>query len=540
MTLTQSLMNGNLTPKERVLLLVQNHVAKDKTGTEILTEADKHALCEGWKPKDNHEVREYNRYNAVANLMHSAEIDAQTTYLGATTALLRAGRLVDMTVMRDDQDTLDFCKTFLRDESESALALVLRNSGLELDYVVYRSAFESLSKDVRKDILALNPDGATETQYLDQEEELANLFNGKRTLTKEAKETLADLIVASMYNKHAGFFATLNAGSDFRDEYFFSGFYAELPALEILNKWAVYNQQLPKKADDLLRHIEGEEYANESEEVADLFNAIRKELVPKLTNYAKVHDTSVGAVLKETLLRWMNEGLFVDEYVPMCTSNAKETCNDAATKLPHKDVLKAWLQAKATAKQTIQQLIDAGELEVVDRVEEIKRFSKSKDGEVGRDKVSFKRTLRLLTGESVYALEGDYAFAEDFKKQVDDLVGLGGMILFLQERSFLSQYAVLLGFLELFERLSEVFEIDVTHSIQSWIAAFKSDVEMLNGEVLMVGERMHSASYTKHNAAFLPELFIQDMLLDLENMKPSRDRVDRYFKECEKELGDEF
>ena len=540
--LTTAFRTGDLRPKERVMLQIHNEVAKDK-GKEILTEADKYALGEGWRAKTNEEAREYNRYIEGWRLLNAADIDSQTTYLGATNALLRAGRLIDMVVLKDDKGTLEFYKKFMREHSknEAALELVLQNSGLELEYVVYRYAFESLSEDLKKDILALNPDGETETQYFDQEEAIADLFNGKNTLTKEAKEKLADLIVASLYNEHAAFFTKLEAKSDLRGEYFFSGYYGELPALEILNKWAFYNNQLPKKAEDLLQHIpEEKEYTNEDEEVADLFDAIRKELIPKLDDYAKKHQTSVGELMKQTLLRWLNEGLFVDEYAPICNSNLKQTCNDADTKLPHKEVFKAWLKAKGKAKQTIQGLIDTGELKVEDRVEEIRRFTKREEGGLEKDKISFKRTLKVLTGQSLYALTGGYTFAEDFKKQADDLEGLGGLILFLRGRSFLHQYATLLGFPDLFKRLSKIFEIDLTYSIQSWVATFAGDVEMLNGETLMIGERMKLASYMKHNVVFLIEFFVEDMLIDLEKVKPSRDRVERYFKDCETALGDEF
>ncbi|MGH7141799.1 MAG: hypothetical protein ACREGH_04180, partial [Minisyncoccia bacterium] len=58
--LTAALANGDLRPKERVLLLVHDRVAKDKTGKEILSEADKHALQDGWRPEDNQQVDEYN------------------------------------------------------------------------------------------------------------------------------------------------------------------------------------------------------------------------------------------------------------------------------------------------------------------------------------------------------------------------------------------------------------------------------------------------------------------------------------------------
>ena len=99
--LTSLMEKANLTPKERMLLLVHNYVAKDTTGKGILTEADKHAICEGWKPKDNYEAREYNRYNDGWRTEGGMKLDAQTAYLNAQNALLRASRLVDYAMWTD-------------------------------------------------------------------------------------------------------------------------------------------------------------------------------------------------------------------------------------------------------------------------------------------------------------------------------------------------------------------------------------------------------------------------------------------------------
>ena len=189
----------------------------------------------------------------------------------------------------------------------------------------------------------------------------------------------------------------------------------------------------------------------------------------------------------------------------------------------------------------MQELIDSGELKVEDRVETIKRFVKIKGAVLERDEADvFKRTVKLITGESLYALPGDYAFAEDYRKQADDFEGLGGMAMFLRERRFLGDYSVLLEFLELFKRLSKVYEIDLTYKFTPWLAAFKDDVEMLNGEILMIADTVQQASYEKHGTTYLIEVFVEDMLIDLETVKSVRGPTERYFVELEKALGGEF
>ena len=76
--ITALLQKGDIKPKERVLLLVANQVSEERDGKSILTEADKHALSEGWTPKDNNEVREYNR------IYRDWETDRKSTRLNSS------------------------------------------------------------------------------------------------------------------------------------------------------------------------------------------------------------------------------------------------------------------------------------------------------------------------------------------------------------------------------------------------------------------------------------------------------------------------
>lgn len=541
--LTALLRKGDIKPKDRVLLLVRNEVSEDKDGKSILTEADKHALGEGWQPKDNYEVKEYNRYNEGWRFAGFAELDAQTTFLNAEVAFLRANRLVDYAFLHNleidiktkkDYESLnlnifDFYKRLkLEDIGENeALQLIVKNSGLEFDNVVYTYAFEGLSKDLKRDILALEPDAKTESQYLDQEEIIAGLFNGKNRLTKEAKEKLADLIVDILYNPYF-------------KKWWFSGFYAEIPTLEILKKWADYNKISYEVSDKDL--AEAEKKQKEAKTVNNLIagdksldtkegKELRKEkLIPKvlterIKSYAEKHKADIGDLLKQTILRWLDDGLLINEYTPLFNSNTKETCHDTDTKLPHKEVFKEWLKAKKEAKQTLQELIDKGELKVENR---------------DREFLGVKKILKIITGESLYNLKGDFAFAKDFKKQADVFKGLGFLILFLQGHKFMKDYAILLSFEEIFKKLSKIYEIDLTYKINKWIEGFKENIEQLNYELTHIAERIDEAVYLKHNIAFLKETFIEDMLISLEKIKPSRDRVEKYFEEFSRIFGDEF
>lgn len=555
------LKKTNLRPKERVLLLVANTVNEETTGKSILTEAEKLAISEGWKPANNDEVSEYNRYNEGWRFTGFAELDAQTTYLTATNSLLRAGRLIDLIMPKEKGDTneLDYLKkhffNFYKGEA-NPLEFILQNSGLELDYTVYRFAFESLSEDLKQDLEALDPDGKTETQYLDQEEILADLFNGKDKLTKESKEKLADLIVKSFYNKYADFLKKLDAKKDI-EEYYYNGFFGELPALDILKKWADNNKISYEVSDKDLEEAEKKQkQARNANELIGgdkgLDKMIRKDklkdeiLIKKLKDYAETHKVSIGDLLKQTLLKWLDEGLFTEDYTPIFNSDNKNTCNNTDTKLPHKEVFKEWLKAKRKAEQTIKELIDKGELKVAERTRTYKNLYK----EVFKGKdLDFSETLLLITGESLYNLKGDYIFAKDFKKQVEDLEGLGGLILFLRECKFIKEYATLLEFLEIFKRLSKIYDIDLTYKIKDWIADFKRDIDMLNSEIRIIGDDITLASFKKHNISFLNTTLLEDLLIDLDKIEPSKSQersglrmagIDRYYEEFKKIFKEPF
>ena len=60
--ITALLQRGNLTPKQRYLLIIQNDVAKVRTGKEPLTEADIKGL-ESWHAQTDEEEREWDKYN---------------------------------------------------------------------------------------------------------------------------------------------------------------------------------------------------------------------------------------------------------------------------------------------------------------------------------------------------------------------------------------------------------------------------------------------------------------------------------------------
>jgi ribosomal protein S16 len=571
--ITSILQRGNIKPSDRVKLLVADMASKERDGKALLTEADKHALSEGWTPKNNEEVREYNRFNEGWKNVAYAEMDAQTTYLQATNSFLRASKYISYIIQKDrykikkDDKSLDSLKNTFADgalksiiekgKEGEALNLVLGYLGLELDYTIYLYAFELAGEQLQKDLLALYPDAKTERSYLEQEEIIYNLFNGKDKLSKTDKEKLAELIADKCFYKYFG-------------EWSFGGYYADIPLIEIVRKWADNNkinyevsdkdlveaEQKQKQAKDANSLIAGDKSLDTPEGKELRKEKLTAKILPeKLTAYAKENKREIKDIITETILKWLDEDL-MDEYAPLFKSDKKATCNEQDTKLTHKELFKKWLDVKAKATETIQGLIDKGELKTERKTKDFGRVKKSIEeilataidfkGKTGQDRqdTPITETKTIITGESLYNLKGDYQFIKDFREQAEDFKIFGALVLFLRECSFVKDYSTLLAFELLFKELSKTFETDLTYSIKKWIGKFRDELKLFTIEFLMLADDITEASYKADRVYYLTESYLEELLtmpFDPDKIKPDMDgRIKVYAGKIKDILQDDF
>jgi len=399
------LQRGNLTPKERYLLIIQNDVIRQTTGKEPLTEADIKGL-ESWQAQTNEEAREWNKYNEGWKLSGRAGIEAEFIYAETKAEHYRKNilniELATYPFYRERLNALKALKKIKIVDIKEAIEITNKQreqklkDGIDFDYAIYQLAFESLSDKLRKDILILDEEAEYEPSYLNDEETIADLLNGKDELTKEAKEKYAELVADRSYNK-------------FAKEYQLWGSFASLPIMDIAKKWAKDKGIKPRKKDyEWLEKIKGnikrkglkklEKTIKQKKDEEWLLEEKIKEI---LEDYARDNKTTIKKILKETLLKWLEEGL---PYPPLVISEDKKTYS-GDTKLPHNELFKEWLKAKKKAKETLQKLIDKGELKVE---------------ETGQD--------RTITGKSLYSFKGDLKFIKEFKGRVDKYDANAGFI----------------------------------------------------------------------------------------------------------------
>jgi len=422
------LQKGNLTPKQRYLLIIQNDIARARTGKEILTEADIKGL-ESWQAKTPAEAKEWNRYNEGWKLSGRAGIDAEFIYAETKAEHFRKSiistELAIYPFYREHLNAVKALKRIKIVDIKEAIEITNKQreqklkDGLDFDYAIYQLAFESLSDEIRKDILILDQEAEYEPSYLEDEETIANLLynnanliNGKRDLSRlfngEVKEKYAELVASRSYN-------------EFAKEYQLHGAFASLPIMDIAKKWAKDKGIKPRQKDyEWLEKITGrlekrgmkKRFEQDIKKKSDEEWLLEENLKEILEDYARDNKTTIKKILKETLLKWLEDGL---PYQPLVISEDKKTYS-GDTKLLHNELFKEWLKTKEKAKATLQKLIDKGELKIREQTPD--ETGQDRLFERGRQEF-LEHSDKVITGESLYSFKGDYKFIKEFKERVD-------------------------------------------------------------------------------------------------------------------------
>lgn len=554
--ISRLLQKGNLTPKERHFLKVANLISKEKTGKAILSDADEYALTEGWQPLNNDEVKEYNRYNQAWKTAMFAEMDAQTTYLHAKIEYQSIQMILKDFALNpihsEVKRALAGLEKIKRVKAKEAIEIINAQRqeklkrGVSFERAIYDLAFEILDEENRKKLLEFFEDANTETEWLDEEEKLAELFKVKDF------EGIAEQVSKKIYNAYA-------------QEYQLFHYYACISINDIAKRYAKENN-LP--FEEMKLADEDKELSKETgNPIPDNYQAKGRldaldELTKTLEQHAKDKQTTVEAIIKQACLKWIGEGLFENDHTPLIIADP--------------DLLNKWLETKAKARATLRGLIDKGTLST----------GKDEDGE------------EIITGDSLYNCGLDYAFIKEFKDYADEYSPNLGLVkntegvyqdeellisedfisrykihlrtatnllealsiveekdeggdevvldiekkeikeLFLDRRNgFIKNYEILLGFGEFFKRLSKTYGMDLSYRVDLWIAECKHLAEGFNDTLL---DALKIELPFSHQSKKKKHFKDKTLFIDTEKIKPNKERVEPAFKELSDLLGNAF
>lgn len=469
--LANLLRKADITPRERIVTLVQNSIRKEKDGKSVLSEAEIHSLTDGWKPKNSQEVREYNRYLELSKLESCMRLDAQMFACRSENLLLRSHILIEGmkgNVGKTHDTILD--KYVLK---EDALNFVIKNTYLEYSTLVHTLTFNNLPKDVQDDLIMLDEYVAHDKKYLGDEVFLYELFKDLKTLSTKDKNVLIDRIYSCMY--HDGFKKIKN-GTE-KDGFLPLHFFAELPMEAILMKWADYAHiNLEKKDNDYI--------------------------LEKLEEHSKSKGKTMEMVVKETLSRWIDDGLFVSEYTPVFFSDRHNTWN-GDTKYAHKEIFTKWYEELHKTEVFIKKIVADGDLAVEEFDKEIFGVSER---------------IQIITGDSLYECKSNIDFVTEYKEQVTVLLPIARMNLFMKKYNKpIGNLETLKSFHKLSKKFSDLFEIDMSEKYIDFVSSFEQEIKLINHSIVRAMDNVSSFIYTKMNKKYPIEIIENNFTFDIEN-----------------------
>lgn len=493
-SLSNILRRSNITPFERVMALVHNDVHREKTGKGILSESDVYALTKGWYASPS-EVTEYNKYINIARLESSMYMDAQMFLYRAELSLLRNQKVLDAFLPRVRMINELTDHSFAKDVPvEESVRFLTQHTHLRYEKALHIYTFHKLPKEIQNDLLFLDEEIASDEKYLGDQVFLYERFGDDNTLSKQNK----DLIITNIYSRmyYEGVKKIKNSTAE-KDGFLLHPFFADLQIKDLFQKLV----------DD--EHIASNQKDAETEDG----------LLSLVEEYARNKNMSMERLVKEKLSQWLDEGLFVNEYAPLFMSEQFDTWN-GNTKKNHKGLFVAWHEELQKSKQYLADLFSTKNLE--------KRT-------IEKEFLGMQKKIEILTGTSLYACKENIDFVTEYKKQIEILLPISNVFLFIKKYAAPAKnYRTLCEFKKLAQKVSSMFDADMTEKYTEFINSYQEEVTFLNLSSSRLADMATDHLYTQESLQYIIDIDERCFTFDLEEEGDAVSIVQKYSEEFKK------
>ena len=470
--LSDLLRRSNITPLERVTALVHNDIYREKNGKGALSDSDIYVLTQAWSPRTL-EVKEYNRYIKIVQLENSMKMDAQMFLYRSELSLLRNQRVLDNFLSNLIRFRGVAGQEFTKDiPEEESIKLLTESTYFEYQKLLHIFTFNNLPKETQEDLLLLDDTVASDSKYLEDQIFLYERFKDSTKLSKEEKDLIVSRIYSCMYYEGAKKIRNTTAE---KGGFLLHHFFAELPIKDVFLKLA-YDT-----------HIS--------------YDATEENILSMMEEYAKSKNMSIELLIKETLSRWLDDGLFVNEYSPLSMSGRFDTWN-GNTKKSHKDLFMAWYTELQKSKKYFQKLFDTGKL-VKQNLE--------------KDFLGMPRVVEIITGTNLYTCKEEVNFVQEYKEQIEILLPLANMFLFTKKHaSPVKSYKTLCEFKNLAQKPSTIFDIDMTEKYSEFFELYKEEVDLLNHSLSKLIDTATEHLYTEKSLLYVLDIIEANFTFNLD------------------------
>ncbi len=472
-SLSNLLHRSNLSPKERILLCVQSDIEEMKNGKKTLSQTDIDALTRSWKPKNNLEVREYNKYYYTWEITRNIMIDMQTTYLNTIIALKEAQTLVMVSQNYESESIKERLRNSLSmEDRERAHRLLTEESGIEYDKLVHCATILSLPKDIIEDLEKLYPDVVTEPEYLEQEMFFYEILKDTEILNDSDIKNIAEKIHQSIRFDYIDL--VIKQDSNLKPS-IFNDYFGSIPYMYFVASLAKHLNIIYGDDEDLKKKI---------------YNLPQKEVL-----------------LKEEVVRCLKNGLLTEHYTPLCKSTSHDTCNGKSTKHQHKTLIETYVEKRRTIEDHVNRYIESQDLHI--EIKERKLFSLTK-------------TYSIISGFDLYELGGTESYSKDYRDGYNILLPFVELIVLIRNKDIEKQYATLLGYRDFLDRTAELLETNLEFSYQKYFKGIDQEIGILNSQINLLYETYTVYVDNKKPNGFPIELFCENLLLKIDNLQIQR------------------
>jgi hypothetical protein len=488
-SISKMLERSDLSGKERIILRIHNDINEMKTGKSILSESDIYNLAEGWKPADNFQAREYNKYLNVWKSLRFVESDIQTIYLNAIIDINAVEKALLYFVLKDPREYKHFINEGSKDwDEQKVLNILLKNTGFNYENVLHKMTFDSLPKNIQKDLQKLDSESEYEPSYYRDEENLSRILKNKDSLNSNETEELIDTIMDTIIWEHEH---EVMLNEKFMIRNLKHAYFADIPLKIFIDRMA--------KNLKITHKDEGELF-NNLEKIEDFKNPFRQ------------------AVKDE-----ISKGIFFSDYVPLCNSTDKATYSGIDTNIPHNELLDIWIKEKDKNRKLIQKHIDSGKLVLENRAKKI---------------FSIETYDEIITGESIYNSNLDLPFVREYKSQIEQIMFFGDLIYLMNRRTFPGYYQNILAFQELLEKVSKIIESDITFMCDKYFKELNEEIDSLTHQIHLVVDKVTDLLYVENENRYYMEIYVDDMIIDRNKLKPKKYKgQEMYESEVSRDFG---
>lgn len=495
-SLSNILRRSNITPFERVMAIVHNDVHREKTGKGMLSESDVYALSKGWYASPS-EVTEYNKYINIARLESSMHMDAQMFLYQSEISILRNQRVLDTFLPRARRATDLTDHPFAKDiPVEESVRFLTQHTYLRYEKALHIFTFHNLPKEIQSDLLLLDGEIESDEKYLGDQVFLYERFGDGDTLSKQSKDLIISRIYSRMYYEGV---KKIKKSTAEKDGFLLHPFFAELQIKDLFQKLV----------DD--EHITSDKMDSDTEEG----------LLSLVEECARSKNTSIERLIKEKLSQWLDDGLFVNEHAPLFMSERFNTWNGDTNK-SHEELFKIWYTELQKSRQYFQGLFNS---KVLKRETLEKEF------------LGMPRTIELITGKSLYSCNEDANFVKEYKKQIESLLPIANVFLFIKKYAAPARnYKTLCEFKKLAQKVSSIFDIDMTEKYTEFISSYQEEVTFLNLSSSGLADIATDNLYLREPLQYIIDIDERCFTFDLEEEDNVANIVQKYSDEF-KELG---